>query len=103
MASYNFQKSQPEHPNDLDANIIDGAALVHFSCLYPHLVRQLEKCSQLDVVWDTYIQSSIKASTGERRDQGIRRKVVGKNKLPTNWQDFLHDEKKRGILPLFIN
>ena len=88
---------------------IDGAALVHLlpttsistfdqyadSVFLPHLRRQLEKCVHLDVVWDVYIIDSIKASTREKRGQGIRRKVAGKNIVPTNWMGFLYDEKKQ--------
>ena len=72
-----FLDQSGEHPNVFVANVIDGTASVH---LLPttalarfdeyadlvfilHLVRQLEKCSRLDLVWDTYIQDSIKAST----------------------------------------
>ena len=44
--------------------------------------------------WDTYITSNIKESVREKRYKGIRRKVVGQNKLPgicqiasTAWPD----------------
>ena len=90
MVNYDFRKksdllnlmpedSQPEPPNVFDVSVIDGAALVHLLptsiatfdeyadlVFIPHLVRQLEKCSRLDLVWDTYITDSIKASTRER-------------------------------------
>ena len=74
------QDGQPECPNVFDVSVIDGTALVHLlptvsvatfdeyadSIFIPHLVRQLENCSRLDLVWDTYITDSIKASTRER-------------------------------------
>ena len=85
---------QCEPPNLFDAIAIDGAAVVHllptanvnafdeyaYSVFLPHLIKQLEKCVHLDVVWDVYIADNIKASTKEKRGQGIRRKVAGKNK-----------------------
>ena len=106
------QDGQPECPN-----VFDGAALVHLlptvsvttfdeyadSIFIPHLVRQLENCSWLDLVWDTYITDSIKASTRERQGQGIRRKVAGKNKVPTNWKSFLRDERNKEELFKFLS
>ena len=73
---------------------IDGAALVHLlptntfdeyadSVFLPYLTKQLEKCSRLDMVWDTYIADSIKASIREKmrpRDQ----EKSGWKKLCTN-------------------
>ena len=80
------EDDQPEPPSVFDVSVIDGAALVHLLptaniatfdeyadlVFIPHLVKQLEKCSRLDLVWDTYITDSIKASTREGRGQGIR-------------------------------
>ncbi len=54
-------------------------------------------------VWDVYITDSIKASTRERRGQGIRRKIAGKNIVPTNWMGFLRDEKNKQELFEFLN
>ena len=117
LLSFLPQDGQPECPNVFDANVIDGAALVHILpttsvatfdeyadlMFIPYLVRLLEKCSRLDIVWDTYIQNSIKASARERRGQGVRQKVVGKNKMPTNWKGFLRDEKNKEELFKFLS
>lgn len=100
---------QREPPPFFDVIAIDGAALVHLlptanittfdeyadSVFLPYLSRQLEKCVRLDVVWDAYITDSIKASTREKRGQGIRRKVAGKNKVPTDWKGFLRNDKNK--------
>ena len=108
---------QHEPPNVFDAIAIDGAALVHIltpesiatfdeyadSVFLCHLNKQLEKCVRLDVVWDVYIIDSIKASTREKRGQGIRKKVAGRNKVPTNWMGFLRDEKKQQELFDFLS
>ena len=109
--------NQQEHPTSFDAMAIDGAALVHLlptvnittfdeyadTVFLPHLSKMLEKCDRLDVVWDTYIPDSIKASTREKRGKGIRRKVAGKNKVPTNWKGFLRDEKNKQELFEFLS
>ena len=92
---------------DIKSKSIDGTVLVHLlstasirifdeyaDCVFlPHLVKQLEKCTRLDVLWDTYIADNIKVSAREKRVQGIQRKVAGKNMVPTNWKGFLRDEK----------
>ena len=110
-------EDQCEPPNLFDAMTIDGAALVNLlptasintfdkyadSVFLPYLTKQLEKCSRLDMVWDTYIADSIKASTREKRGQGIRRRVAGKNFVPTNWKGFLCDEKNKEELFAFLS
>lgn len=46
----------------------------------PYILKQLERSTRVDVVWDTYITDSIKASTREKRGKGIRQKVAGKTR-----------------------
>ena len=110
-----FRQQHP--PSYLDVVAYDGAALVHFlptkhiitfddyasSVFLPHIIRQLETCTRVDVVWDTYIRGSIKQATREKRGKGIRRKVAGKNKVPGNWQDFLQDECNKEELFEFLS
>ena len=43
----------------------------------------------VDIVWDVYLQDSLKATTRGRRGEGIRRRVLPDTKLPENWQSFL--------------
>ena len=92
-------------PTDFDCKILDGAAVIHFlstsgvstfeeyadRVFIAHLHRQLENSRRLDVVWDTYIEDSIKESTREKRGKGLRRKVSSQAKLPSKWLDFLRD------------
>ncbi len=47
--------------------------------LIPHIVKQLETSTRVDVVWDTYLTSSIKESTRGKRGKGLRKKVAGQN------------------------
>jgi len=74
-----------EPPSYFDAIAIDGSALVHLlptaristfdeyaDCVFlPYLVKQLEKCTRIDVVWDTYIADSIKATARDKWGHGI--------------------------------
>ena len=55
------------------------------------------------MVWDTYIDNSVKASTRQKRGKGIRRKVAGKNKVPSNWREFLRDEINKKKLFDFLS
>jgi len=55
-----------------------------------------------DVV-DMYIADSIKASAIEKRGQGIQRKVIGNNIVPTNWKGFLQDNSSKQELFDFLS
>ncbi len=106
-----------EPPDYFDAIAIDGTALVHLlptaniktfddyadSVFLPHLIKQIGRCTRLDIVWDTYMEDSIKASTREKRGKGIRRKVEGKNVVLTNWIGFLRNEKNKQELFEFLS
>ena len=83
-------------PNSIDVILLDGAAVVHFlpvtsietfdeyadQVFMPYIIKQAQGSRRVDIVWDTYLPSSIKNSTREKRGKGLRRKVAGKNKLP---------------------
>ncbi len=56
----------------------------------------------MDVVWDTYIPESLKESTRDKRGKGVRRKVSGLTKLPSNWMDFLRDPRNKEELFSFL-
>ncbi|KAG1707491.1 Degenerin del-1 [Nymphon striatum] len=106
-----------EPPTLFDVKVLDGAAVVHMlsvnavgtfieyanSVFLPHVVKQLENCQRIDVVWDTYLPNSIKESTREKRGKGVRRKVLGNNKIPGNWNSFLCDPTNKQELFSFLS
>ena len=47
------------------------------------------------MVWDRYLDSSIKGATREKRGAGLRRKVNPQTKIPLKWNDFLHDPSNK--------
>ena len=53
----------------------------------------------------TYVKCSIKESTREKQGKGMRQdlEVAGKNKLPNNWIDFLHNSINKQQLFLRIS
>jgi hypothetical protein len=98
-------------PPAVDTIILDGAAVVHqleprtaktfneyaVTVFLPYIDRQLQlhEAQRIDLVWDSYIPDSLKASARQKRGKGIRRRVLGKTKVPTNWKQFLLvDENK---------
>ncbi|KAG1688828.1 Hepatic leukemia factor [Nymphon striatum] len=106
-----------EPPTLFEVKVLDSAAVVHMlsvnavgtfieyanSVFLPHVVKQLENCQRIDVVWDTYLPNSIKESTREKRGKGVRRKVLGKNKIPGNWNAFLCDPTNKQELFSFLS
>ncbi len=103
------QPGENEPPTTFDCIVLDGPVTVHslptsgVGCFneyadklfIPHLVKQLENTTRLDLVWDTYLSDSLKESTRNKRGKGVRRKVSGSTKLPGNWIDFLRDSKNK--------
>ena len=53
-------------------------------------------------MFDVYRENSLKAATREKRGKGIRRVVAASNKVPHNWQDFLHDTVNKESLNKFL-
>ena len=61
---------QSEVPGGIDASIIDGAAVVNMiklgmekSFSGPYVKAQLRYVKRVDIVWDKYIENSLKATT----------------------------------------
>ena len=69
----------------------------------PYVLSQLQHSPRVDIVWDTYSADSLKESTREKRGQGVRRKVAGQTKLPSNWSQFLRDPANKTELFGFLS
>lgn len=111
------QGEKDEIPRIFDCKIFDGAVLAHTlsaatattfgdyaqSIFLPFLLRELQYVrDRIDVVWDQYLPSSIKASTRERRGSGVRLKVNPHTKIPSKWNDFLLDSSNKDELFSFL-
>jgi len=103
-------------PN-FDVIIIDGAAMVNIlkpiaittfedyalKVFIPYLDRQLQNVSRLDLVWDQYLDNSLKAQTRMKRGKGVRRRVAAHVCQPGNWQEFLRiDENKKELFTFLV-
>lgn len=72
----------------------------------PYVDRELKlhNAHRIDLVWDAYIADSIKASTRQKRGKIIRRRVLGKTQVPSNWKDFLRvDDNKTELFEFLIH
>ncbi len=107
---------KPEDTPEVDMKIIDGAFLVHLldpkrsnslvktfkdyadKVFLPHVMRELNGTSRVNVVWDTYQSDSLKSYARQCRGSGETLRVDGNTKLPSNWKSFLRiDENKDGL------
>ncbi|KAK3910837.1 Protein dachsous [Frankliniella fusca] len=93
-----------------DAKVYDGPALVHM--LPPGRVRTFQEyadkvfcafiareCSpsvkRVDVVWDTYSDTSLKSAARDKRGHGDRFQVNSTTSIPHSWPNFLRDSNNK--------
>ncbi|CAG2218094.1 unnamed protein product [Mytilus edulis] len=83
--------------------ILDGSAVVNMlkpvniksfneyalKVFIPYIQNIGKDVQRIDIVFDTYIDNSLKASTRGKRGKGIRRRVQDETNVPGNWQEFL--------------
>ena len=55
----------------------------------PYVLKQLENAKRVDLVWDVYLDDSLKKSLREKRGTGQRRKVMGSTRIPSDWKGSL--------------
>ncbi|CAH1160137.1 unnamed protein product [Phaedon cochleariae] len=100
-------------PETLDVVLIDGAVVVHLirpteamktfedyaeKGILPYLKSQFRRTTRLEIIWDTYLPGSLKASARKKRGTGIRTRVLSKTPLPKKWHEFLRmDENKEEL------
>ena len=68
----------------------------------PYILKQLEIVQRVDVVWDVYLEDTLKSTARERRGTGTRRRVTSSSRLPKNWKSFLHVSANKTELFLFL-
>ena len=56
---------------------------------------KLQHVKRIDIVWDEYMEASLKATTRHKRGQGVRQRVAPGNKLPRNWMEFLRNGRNK--------
>ena len=89
------QATSPVSTPPVDAVILDGAVIVqmlepktsctfceYFSIVFaPYVLNQLENAKRVDLVWEVYLDDSLKKSLREKRGGRKRHKVMESNPL----------------------
>ena len=69
----------------------------------PYISRQLQSVKRLDLVWDEYIQGSLKAYARLTWGKGSHRRVEPSNVVPKNWMEFLRNDENKKELFSFLS
>ena len=69
----------------------------------PYISLQHCKATRIDLVWDVYLNDSLKGAARLKRGQGIRRRVVGTGVIPGNWQNFLRGNRNKTELFSYLS
>ena len=102
--------TETEAPMATTGVIVDGAAIVQMlkpaaaknfaeyvsEIFIPYITSQMRNASRLDIVWDRYIEDSLKGTARAKGGKGVRRRVVAEGVIPGNWQDFLCVDRQGG-------
>ena len=100
----------------VEATIIDGPVIVQILnpgmaatfqeyadfVFKPYILKQLEVVQRVNVVWDVYLEDSLKSTARERHGAGTQRRVTSSSRLPKNWKRFLHVSANKTELFLFL-
>ena len=106
----------PDKEPEANVLVIDGSALVNslpprnantfgeYAKLDVGPIIQMysSKYLRIDIVFDVYWSSSLKAEARSKRGIGSRRRVTDKGKIPQNWMSFLRDNNNKTELFIFL-
>ena len=109
------EDSMPCESPPVDCKVFDGPALANIlspksNCksftqyakevFIPYLKFNTKSVQRLDLVFDRYLENSLKTGTRSNRGTGVRRKVTENGILPSNWKTFLRcSENKKELFP----
>ena len=96
--------------------ILDAAVIIHvikpdiaktffeYSSLkfQAHIFNMFSKFERVDIIFDRYVEGSLKQEERMKRGQGGRIKVKGSTKIPTNWNAFLQNDDNKKELYEFL-
>ena len=69
----------------------------------PYILSQFQNASCVDLVWDRYLEDTLKGTTRAKRGKGVCRRVVGGALIPGNWKDFLRVDTNKTELYKFLS
>lgn len=64
---------------------------------------QFQNASRVDLVWDRYLEDTLKGKTRGKWGKGVSRHVVARALIPRNWNDFLHVDSNKTELYKFLS
>ena len=105
---------------DVDAKVLDGAVIIHMlrprgcrlfkdyaqNIFQPFIMSSLDKVKRLDVIWDRYLENSLKQSAREKRmnlGTAQRQRVLSDSPIPSNWESFLRIEENKDELFRYLS
>lgn len=111
-----LSEPQSEAPS-VTSVVLDGAVIVQMlkpgaaktfrdyadMVFLPYISGQLRHVTRLDLVWDSYVVDSLKATARAKRGKGVRRRVVESAPIPGNWQNFLRVDLNKKELFCFLS
>ena len=103
-------------PDNIHAVIVDGAVVVNMikpgtettfsgyatNSFLTYIKAQLRHAHRVDIVFDEYIDDSLKATTRSNRGSGARMRVGANIKLPRKWNAFLREDHNKRELFKFL-
>ena len=69
----------------------------------PYVCSKFQNASRVYLVWDKYMEDTLKGTTRAKRGKGMRRRVVAGALLPSNWMDFLRVDSNKTDLFKFLS
>ena len=69
----------------------------------PYIYLQFCKATRIDLMWDVYLNDSLKGTARLNRGQGICRRVAGTGAIPGNWQNFLRVDSTKTELFSYLS
>ena len=74
------------------------ARMIVNECIVPYFTFSM----RIDIVFDNFLQGSLKAALRQRRGRGPHRRVESQTKCPGNWQQYLKDAESKNELFQFL-
>ena len=76
----------------------------YFVIVFPACITTQQLTAQrVHVVFDTYIQNSLKSISRQKRGKGVRKRVASTRVMTKNWKDFLQVDENKTELFRFLS
>ena len=97
--------------------IIDGAVIVQMlkptsvknfdeyasQIFVTYILSLFQAASRVDLVWDRYVENTLKSTARAKRSRGVHIRVVSGTHITGNWHDFLRVDSNKAELFQFLS